>query len=266
MEQLIAKKLGLGLRSIKNILKNKKLCKRILSEEVLAITTASEITGLTKGLILKLAKSGVISSFGNSNWSKGSKMFVFLKELELYRKPDYSSMAIWLDIKRTIQLYIPLIPNLTQEEQQLLQSIPDQTTNRLNTQTLRKKQSIIFDKVLKLSVVLPDIVYLEAYKEKLKTTIEHLEQRVHIEQRVQAITAEQLQGELALMTPIRDIGLNLRAYNVVRAFDTLGELVAYTPAQISKFRNCGAKTLQDITLKLQSYDLWLGYYSLPKPF
>ena len=264
-KKLIAYKLQLDIRSIKNILRDETLCNRILAEDVQSIQEAADTSGLSLGLITKLAKTGIISCFGNKPWSKGCKMFIFTKELIPYTKEAYSKAAIWTDIRRTVELYLKIVPDLTDDERYSLMLIAEQRSCNLSTRS-RTKQTLAFEKILNSSTLIADVDFLQRQKTQLEDIVSYLSTRVTTLQEKHNLTNEQLQGELALMIPLTEVGFNVRAFNIVKHCETLNNLIAYTPSQVHKFRNCGVNTLQHIQRKLQSYNLWLGYYSLPKPF
>ncbi len=59
---------------------------------------------------------------------------------------------------------------------------------------------------------------------------------------------------------IEDLGLSVRSFNCLKraGIDTIGELIAYTPAEMLKIRNLGDKSLEEVTEKLKEHDLELA--------
>lgn len=80
----IQKKLNnADFRSIKQILNNTELCKRIIAENPISLLEYSKKSGISVYNIRKLIDNNVISSFSNSE-SKGSRVWIFENEIKDY--------------------------------------------------------------------------------------------------------------------------------------------------------------------------------------
>ena len=139
LKRIIAEKLGLNPKSVRGIIKNEELCNRILAEPVQSLTEYCKTSNIPVSTIKVLARKGVISAFGNTHWTKGSKMFVFPKELEEFEIPEYSKVTLWKKIR---QLAAPAMNMLPPQDAQMLKRVlrsnTRETLNLINEEEVDK--------------------------------------------------------------------------------------------------------------------------------
>ncbi len=73
------------------------------------------------------------------------------------------------------------------------------------------------------------------------------------------VEPEEEERNRLLERSIEELGLSVRSFNCLKraGIDTIGQLLAYTPAEMLKIRNLGEKSLEEVTEKLSEHDLEL---------
>lgn len=110
---------------------------------------------------------------------------------------------------------------------------------------------------------------LNALQEAASILIYHFklfadEKKLSLESQFESDNTEMNEEELRmrnlLLTKLSDMGLSVRAYNCLKAadIDTFADLVAYSRAELMKFRNFGRKSLSEIDALVEKMKLSFG--------
>lgn len=271
----VLEKLGLGYRSATNILRNEKLCKRILAEEVQDVTKFIETNKIGLHTIKKLSLDGTITAFGNRIWTKGSKTFIFTKELEEYLNFPFYINSHNAGVRKMVEIYISITPGITEPERELLDALLHPYKLKEISKRLKRgvpailfRQDRALKKLLNAKFRVPEVQELRDEKMNLLIDIKNLKEYRDNLRRTMSRTAQYLASSIStLNTPITEVNFSVRAFNVLNRVDckTLSDVVKLSEFQLSKYRDCGAKTIQEIKDTLELYKLWLGYYEHDNP-
>jgi hypothetical protein len=272
MQQQIADKLKLGVRSIKNILKDKVLCERILREEVVEMANYAKESKLSLRTLQGLARSGQISAFGNHNFTRGTKMFIFPSELDTYEWWANGN-TIWNNIRKTVEIYLSIVPNISQKERQTLLAYTKPISNKdLQRSFGRGKaavehiQKVALQKVLSLKYRWPEVKDLQA--EKLSLIAEVLAYKQLLSKvQLKVVEKDVVIPDFKLLTStlLTDLPLSIRAHNCLRkaGVQNLYDLARLTLNDLSKIRNLGQTTIHHLQYILSTHNLEFGM-DLPK--
>lgn len=133
----------------------------------------------------------------------------------------------------------------------------------LSTEEVRVGQEINYDRLV-LSVwtsgsIRPD----EAVKESAKILAKHVDLFIHLGEKVEILGIEAEKKaevpETTLEMNIEDLELSARSLNCLKkaGIKMVGELIANSEADLMKFKNFGAKSLDEVREKLAEYKLAL---------
>jgi len=262
MKKEIAEKLGLGERSVNLILQNKELCDRILKETPIKIFHVCEKYGISLSNLNTLIDKGIISSFSNKH-KKGSPVFVFEEEIIQYFQINYNNSKHYKLYEKIGRLFLIACRDiLTEREYDSLADVFYKDKNNLSQQISQERINQIrkkaFNKLYRYSDKMKlntEIMIIEDNLQRLLEKKRSIERTVKKEKDSKEIEQKKL-------IHLYDLDLSVRAFNVLSNANIkyLGELIQYSIDDITKFRNMGSRTLDEIKNKLKEYGFELSKY------
>ena len=131
------------------------------------------------------------------------------------------------------------------------------------TEEIRVGQEINYDRLVlhvwTNGTIKPD----EAARESAKILSKHVDLFVHLGERMDLATGALDKGaeveSSVLEMPLEDLELSARSLNCLKKANvkTVGELIAFSEAELMKFKNFGGKSLTEVREKLSEYKLAL---------
>lgn len=274
IEEKIAKKLGIDIRSCKFICLDKELCHRILNETPISINEAVKKYHISESTIKRYIRNGLLSVFQNKE-AKGSKMFIFENELtelvgkEIYPRNGLSSAYI---VNETNKFYMTILrPILTYKEYNIIKSI---ILDKKPTSVICEEQDLSRERVrqilrkgmFKVKRYVSMYPEYETLKEELSLLREEKRKITNYLLGVKNENSKELelftkQQEL-FNTKITSLQMSVRAYNVLYSgnIETIGDLVSYNRSDMLKFRNLGKKVLMELEQLLDEHGLHFGMF------
>lgn len=261
----VAKKLGADIRSIKNILKDAELCRKILALETISTVEYSKDRDIPLSKLKLLIKQGVIESISNSN-NRGSKTYIFKNQADdIVLDTDYiaSPHLYWHKAKFIAKLYYYACSDLglSQREEYIMGSLFFDKPNIYEISEERKRQIMqnAFKKVYRFSErmsLVKEIGELTEERNVIKALLESEKAKL---KKIHKIEIKK-DNALVLSKEIADLDLSVRAYNCLRIANikTIFELVQYSSSDLAKFRNFGSRSINEVEYVLENLGLKLS--------
>jgi len=133
----------------------------------------------------------------------------------------------------------------------------------LSTEEVRVGQEINYDRLILSVWTNGSIRPEEAVKESAKILAKHVDLFIHLGEKVEILGIEAEKKaevpETTLEMNIEDLELSARSLNCLKkaGIKTVGELISNSEADLMKFKNFGAKSLDEVREKLAEYKLAL---------
>lgn len=250
MKEEISKKLNVDERSIKLILQNEELCKRILKENPIRINEFISKYGLKSHFVHNLAKRGIISSFRNSH-NQGSPQFIFEDEALKYAKIDYNSNSLYHSIEIITFLFVHACKDILSEREKecvltyfnrpsKAEDEWDLTRERIRQIRISavKKLARYSDRIRKVD----EILTLECRLKELN------DYKKSIERKSNKNLIPSIQDRNKKID-IRDLDLSVRAFNCLMAanINTVGDIIEAGYQKLKRMRNMGDRSLKEIS-------------------
>lgn len=131
------------------------------------------------------------------------------------------------------------------------------------TEEVRVGQEINYDRLVLHVWTDGAITPEDAVRESAKILSKHIDLFVHLGERMDLATGalerkDEIESTVLEMT-LEDLELSARSLNCLKKANvkTVGDLIAYTPAELMKFKNFGGKSLTEVREKLSEYKLVL---------
>lgn len=267
MKEQILQKLGLTERGAFNILKDTTLCDRILKEDVIWILDFCKKYDISKHSIQNAIKNNYISHFSN-NEQKGSKVFIFEKEVLSFFPLNYSSNLINDNAMFVFKIYFEIAKKtLSERESQItyeiiilkepIQKISEKyniSTTRIIEILKKSKRRLMHSSRLDIFSEIDGVTKMEIELDALKKKEKELLYEISV-----------LKGEGETTKPknpilekkLVDFDLSVRALVCLRnhSIDTVEELISCDKSLLLSFRNLGKKTLKEIEEFLKTLQL-----------
>lgn len=119
---------------------------------------------------------------------------------------------------------------------------------------------IITDGSISPNMALQEAASILIYHFKLFTDDKKISIESAVESDSKELDEESLRMRHLLLTKLSDMGLSVRAYNCLKAadIDTFADLVSYSRNELTKFRNFGKKSLNEIDQLVEKMKLQFG--------
>ena len=275
MKEQILQKLGLTERGAFNILKDATLCDRILTEDVTWILDFCKKYDISKHSIQNAIKNNYISHFSN-NEQKGSKVFIFEKEVLDFFPLNYSSNLINDNAMFVFKIYFEIAKRtLSERESEILREIIilkeplQKISEKYNISTTRiveilkkSKRRLMHSSRLDIFSEIDGVTKMENELYALKNKEKELLREISF---LKGETKNPISEKVQPKNPILEKRLveiehlSVRALNSLRAHDieTIEDLISFDKHQILSFRCLGKKTLKEVEgfLKEMNFEL-----------
>ena len=273
-KEIILSKIGLQERGAFNILKDKKLCNRILNEKPIWIEDFLKKYDVSKTIIKDLIDNCIIYCFSNVD-NKGSKQFIFEDEALSQFSLKSNPIEVYKNIREVINLFLEISATfLTEKEHDIVTSflinkMPyDEIAEKYNITRTRLMQ--LFDKSLrrmryrirtqeKFEELNKQYIELQSEYNFLKSKHEELKQNDDPNE-----AEEEKKIDTILRTEIYyQEDLSVRTHNVLRIaeIETVFELLCLDLTDIFSVRGAGRKTLTELEDFVRKYGLRIGMLS-----
>jgi hypothetical protein len=254
MKEEISKKLNVDERSVKLILLDEELCKRILKENPIRINEFILKYGLKSGFVHNLAKRRIISSFRNSH-KQGSPQFIFEEEALRYAKVDYNSNSMYHSIEIITFLFVHACKDiLSEREKECILTYFNRPSSNLDEWHLTRERV--------RQIRIGAVKKLARYSDRIKKVDEILTLECRLKELNDCKKSVERKSNKNLINSIqdknkkidiRDLDLSVRAFNCLKAanINTVGEIIEVGYEKLKRIRNMGNRSLKEISETLE---------------
>lgn len=261
MKQEIAKKLGIGERSVNLLLLNTELCERILKENPIKFNDFIKKYEVSTNYLKTLIKKGIISSFSNKI-ERGSYIFIFEDEALNYVSVTYTNNKKFTMLSSIGLLFLTACKDiLTQREYDTIYCYYNKQTSEnlydfLSDERINQIRRKAFNKLYRYA----DRIKLNSEIMVIEDNLKRVLEKKRSIERLPKKQKESKEIEQKKLIKLHDLDLSVRSYNNLKnaKIQYLGELIQYSFDDLAKFRNMGNRSLNEIESKVREYGFELS--------